>query len=87
MKEELGGDRRELWWLIRRSKIGLIDRNQSDQSEVSEDEAKEVGIRVLGVYEYMLIVPVHVFEMRCLVSLVLDEEPLDSFIKIGRNWL
>lgn len=47
LKEELGGDRRELWWLIRRSKIGLIDRNQSDRSEVSEDEAKEVSIRVL----------------------------------------
>ncbi|BCR85370.1 ATP-dependent DNA helicase 2 subunit KU80 [Aspergillus chevalieri] len=44
LKEELGGDRRELWWLIRRSKIGLIDRNQSDRSEVTEDEAKEVSI-------------------------------------------
>lgn len=85
LKGELGGDRRELWWLIRRSKIGLIDRNQSDRSEVSEDEAKEVSIRVLGVYEYMLIVPVHVFEMRCLVSLVLDKEPSDSFIRIGCN--
>lgn len=45
LKEEFGGDRRELWWLIRRSKIGLIDRNQSDQSEVTEDEAKEVSVR------------------------------------------
>lgn len=41
--EELGGDRRELWWLLRRSKIGLIDRKASDQSEVSEEEAKEVS--------------------------------------------
>ncbi|KAJ5989312.1 hypothetical protein N7481_004522 [Penicillium waksmanii] len=39
--EELGGDRRELWWLLRRSKIGLIDRKASDRSEVSEEEAKE----------------------------------------------
>ena len=44
LKEELGGDRRELWWLIRRSKIGLIDGNQSDRSEVTEDEAKEVSV-------------------------------------------
>lgn len=41
--EELGGDRRELWWLLRRSKIGLIDRKASDRSEVSEEEAKEVS--------------------------------------------
>lgn len=88
-KEELGGDRRELWWLIRRSKIGLIDSNQSDRSEVSEDVANEVSIRVLVVYKQMLIVPVHVFAMRFLAisRLVLDNEPSDSFIKIGRNWL
>ncbi|KAK1147444.1 ATP-dependent DNA helicase yku80 [Aspergillus melleus] len=41
LKEELGGDRRELWWLIRRSKLGLIDQGQSDQSKVTEEEAKE----------------------------------------------
>lgn len=44
LKEELGGDRRELWWLIRRNKLGLIDRQQSDRSEVTEDEAKEVRL-------------------------------------------
>lgn len=41
--EKLGGDRRELWWLIRRSKLGLIDQHQSDRSEVTEEEAKEVS--------------------------------------------
>ncbi|KAJ9221879.1 hypothetical protein DTO027B5_4632 [Paecilomyces variotii] len=41
LKEELGGDRRELWWLIRRSKLGLIDKSMSEQSDVSEEEAKE----------------------------------------------
>lgn len=53
LKEELGGDRRELWWLIRRNKLGLIDRQQSDQSEVTEDEAKEVRLSALdsnGLY-------------------------------------
>jgi Ku C terminal domain like. len=44
LKEELSGDRRELWWLIRRSKLGLIDKNMSEQSDVSEEEAKEVKL-------------------------------------------
>ena len=43
LKEELGGDRRELWWLLRRNKLGLIDQQQSDRSGVTEDEAKEVS--------------------------------------------
>lgn len=42
--EELGGDRRELWWLIRKSKLGLIDRTVSERSEVEEDEAKQVSL-------------------------------------------
>ncbi|OOF94618.1 hypothetical protein ASPCADRAFT_148392 [Aspergillus carbonarius ITEM 5010] len=41
LKEELGGDRRELWWLIRKNKLGLIDQHQSEHSEVTEEEAKE----------------------------------------------
>lgn len=44
LAEELGGDRKELWWLLRRSKVGLIDKATSDMSEVSEKEAKEVSI-------------------------------------------
>ncbi|KAL4781501.1 SPOC like C-terminal domain-containing protein [Aspergillus varians] len=40
LKEKLGGDRRELWWLIRRSKLGLIDQKQSEFSDVTEEEAK-----------------------------------------------
>jgi ATP-dependent DNA helicase 2 subunit 2 len=45
LAEELGGDRRELWWLVRKSKLGLIDRVTSERSEVSEEEAKEVCLR------------------------------------------
>lgn len=47
LKEELGGDRRELWWLIRRSKLGLIDKSMSEQSDVSEEEAKEASFLLL----------------------------------------
>lgn len=46
LKEKLGGDRQELWWLIRRSKIGLIDKAASDRSEVTEEEAKQVCILI-----------------------------------------
>lgn len=42
LKENLGGDRYELWWMIRRSKIGLIDKSASDRSEITEEEAKQV---------------------------------------------
>ncbi|KAG2418701.1 hypothetical protein HFD88_001802 [Aspergillus terreus] len=41
LKEELGGDRRELWWLVRKSKLGLINQRESDQSRVTEKEANE----------------------------------------------
>ncbi|RHZ68144.1 ATP-dependent DNA helicase 2 subunit KU80 [Aspergillus thermomutatus] len=41
LKEELGGDRQELWWLLRRSKLGLISQRESDQSDVTEEQAKE----------------------------------------------
>jgi ATP-dependent DNA helicase 2 subunit 2 len=47
LKEELGGDRRELWWLLRRSKLGLISQRESDQSDVSEEQAKEVSFDVI----------------------------------------
>lgn len=39
---ELGGDRREMWWKIKRARLGLIDGRESEASKVAEDEAKEV---------------------------------------------
>lgn len=38
--EDLGGDRREMWWEIRRHKLGLIERKASEPSTVNEEEAK-----------------------------------------------
>ncbi|KAF2237231.1 putative Ku family DNA helicase [Viridothelium virens] len=40
MKGELGGDRAEMWWLVRVNRLGLIDRTMSARSEVDEEEAK-----------------------------------------------
>ena len=42
---KLGGDRREMWWEIRKHRLGLIVREQSDLSDVSEEEAKLVSVR------------------------------------------
>lgn len=44
LAEKLGGDRKELWWRIRKSKLGLIEQKEVESSTVEEDEAREVGI-------------------------------------------
>ncbi|OAL62986.1 hypothetical protein A7C99_5372 [Trichophyton rubrum] len=41
LDDELGEDRRELWWLIRKKRIGLIDDKLVEISKVTEQEAKE----------------------------------------------
>lgn len=38
--EELGGERREMWWAIRKNKLGLIEKKASDRSSVTDEEAK-----------------------------------------------
>ncbi|KAI9803657.1 MAG: ATP-dependent DNA helicase II subunit 2 [Piccolia ochrophora] len=37
---ELGGDRREMWWEIRKSKLGLIDHKHSEHSDTNEEDAQ-----------------------------------------------
>lgn len=39
--EELGGDRKEMWYRIRVNKLGLIDKRTTDLSDVTEEEAKK----------------------------------------------
>ena len=39
--EEVGGDRREFWWRVRRAKWGLISREEVEQSPVTEQEQRE----------------------------------------------
>lgn len=40
-QEELDGDRIEFWTALRRSRLGLIDHDQSEASKVSKDEAMQ----------------------------------------------
>ena len=40
--EKLGGPRLDMWWMVRSSGLGLITSNESEQSTVTDDAAKEV---------------------------------------------
>lgn len=50
--DELNGDRREMWWEVRRNRLGLITDKESDVSDVGEEEAKSVSFH--GYYEFYL---------------------------------
>lgn len=41
IKDELGGDRKEFWWRTRISRLGLIDNEESESSEVGKEEAQK----------------------------------------------
>lgn len=43
LDNELGGDRREMWWLLRKSRMGLIEKKVSEHSDVDEQEARKVS--------------------------------------------
>ena len=38
--DALNGDRREMWWLIKSKKLGLVTKHTSKASDVDDDEAK-----------------------------------------------
>ncbi|KAL9087556.1 MAG: hypothetical protein Q9159_003572 [Coniocarpon cinnabarinum] len=40
-EEKLGGDRRELWWQLRISKLSLIEKGAAPEGGVEEDEARQ----------------------------------------------
>lgn len=39
----LGGDRRDFWFKVRWSRLGLVEKSQSEVSNVTEEEAEEVS--------------------------------------------
>jgi ATP-dependent DNA helicase 2 subunit 2 len=41
LEGKLNGNRKDMWWKIRGSKYGLVDRKRSLVSEITEDEASE----------------------------------------------
>ena len=43
LRGELGGDRRELWWMMKGVKLGLIDSDTSESSDVTPEEAAKVS--------------------------------------------
>jgi len=40
-----GGDRREMWWKVKKARLGLIDKKTSEVSDVSEEDAQAVSGR------------------------------------------
>lgn len=42
LAEELGGNRKDFWWEFRKSKLGLIDKQTSEASKATEEDAKAV---------------------------------------------
>jgi ATP-dependent DNA helicase 2 subunit 2 len=44
LSKELKGERREMWWLIKAHRLGLIDDQMSELSKVTEQKAKEVRL-------------------------------------------
>ena len=48
VKEELGGERKDFWYELRKSRLGLVDKKASERSDVGEDEAREVSCIVGG---------------------------------------
>ncbi|RSL41737.1 hypothetical protein CEP53_012583 [Fusarium sp. AF-6] len=53
---DLGGDRRDFWFKVRWSRMGLIDKKQSEVSTVSPEEADEVSFWPQRFLGYMLTV-------------------------------
>lgn len=43
--EELNGDRKEMWYRLKRSRLGLILKRESSQSDVTEEEGRNVSSR------------------------------------------
>jgi ATP-dependent DNA helicase 2 subunit 2 len=41
LEEELNGDRKDMWFMIRANRMGLIQSKECGASGVGEDEAKE----------------------------------------------
>ncbi|GJC95176.1 ATP-dependent DNA helicase II subunit 2 [Colletotrichum higginsianum] len=49
---ELGGDRREMWWKIRMSRLGLVDQATSEVSDVTSEQADEISVLFLALVHH-----------------------------------
>lgn len=51
----LGGDRRDFWFTVRWSRLGLIDKDQSEASDVSPEQAEEVSCLIKCIDELLTL--------------------------------
>jgi len=68
LKDVLGGDRREMWWKMKKAKLGLIDKKVSEASDVSEEDAQTVGIRYRYHNTSTNMIAVLVIEMKLCIT-------------------
>lgn len=50
---ELSGDRRDMWYELKKAELGLIDSMQSESSTVTKEEAKQVRLFFWSDSEYL----------------------------------
>lgn len=53
LKGELGGERKDFWYEVRKNRLGLVDKKSSERSDVSEERAREVSTVFCGMERYM----------------------------------
>jgi ATP-dependent DNA helicase 2 subunit 2 len=46
LSEQLNGDRREMWWKMKKMRLGLIDKRTSEQSDATEEDAQAVSVNL-----------------------------------------
>lgn len=51
LQGELSGDRRDMWYELKKAELGLIDSKQSESSNVTKEDAKQVSFP--GLIQYM----------------------------------
>lgn len=42
-KSEFAVEKKEVWWAVRKNKLGLIDKEGSEHSSVTREEAQQVS--------------------------------------------
>lgn len=62
LKGELSGDRRDMWYELKKAELGLIDSKQSESSNVTKEDAKQVS--------FFWSDSIHIFQVP-----VLDDNP------------
>jgi ATP-dependent DNA helicase 2 subunit 2 len=57
VEKKLDGDRTDMWWTIRKFSLGLITKEEAgDSSDVTEEQAREVGLHSPASERFLLTI-------------------------------